>query len=311
VTTTAAQPLADTTGRFELLRALAATTVVAPPLGLAITEAAGLPAWSPELHTRVFVLELPPYASIHLGQEGKLGGEAADRVAGTWRALGLVPPADADHLGTLLAFYAHLGEASVAAATDAARSRLAHAAAAVLFEHIWSWAPGYLDAASDYPGADRWAGLLLAALRREVEHAARATSLPAGLPAGLPAALRLAPAPLTGDIGYPELLDALVTPVRTGFVLTQGDLSDAAGALGVGRRRGERRYVLSAMIEQDPAAVLSWLSAHALRSAGRHRRNIDEARETGNGADDVTTGWWAERAASSATVLASLAAACH
>ncbi|MGH9940996.1 MAG: hypothetical protein ACRD9R_01395, partial [Pyrinomonadaceae bacterium] len=35
-----------------------------------------------------FILQLPPYASIYLGAEGMIGGEARDRIAGFWRALG-------------------------------------------------------------------------------------------------------------------------------------------------------------------------------------------------------------------------------
>lgn len=302
MTTAAAPPLADRSGRFELLRALGAVATVAPPAASAVAEAAGLPAWSLEGHTRLFVLELPPFASIHLGEEGKLGGNAADRVAGTWRALGLVPPADPDHLGTLLSFYAHLGEAAGSVATEAARRRLAHAAAAVLFEHLWSWVPGYLAAARNYPDGARWADLLLAALGDEVGSAARAR----WLPAGIPAALRDAPSPLTADMAYPDLLDALVTPIRTGFVVTQSDLSDAAGAVGAGRRRGERRYVLSALLEQEPAAVFEWLAEHSLRWAGHHRANAGVA---GSDRDDPASLWWAERATTTGDVLAGLASA--
>src|SRR5579875_1176197 len=106
----------------------------------------GLRRWTAAEHTRAFVLSLPPYASVYLGPEGKLGGEGADRVAGVWRAVGLAPPPDADHLAAILALYAELGEASQAAVTGRAREFLAHLRAAVLWEHLRSWVPLYLDA---------------------------------------------------------------------------------------------------------------------------------------------------------------------
>ena len=56
----------------------------------------------------MFVLAAPPHAAIHLGPSGMLGGEGLDRVAGFWRAIGLHPPQDADHLGLLLMLYAEL-----------------------------------------------------------------------------------------------------------------------------------------------------------------------------------------------------------
>jgi hypothetical protein len=86
-------PARGSGGLLELLRALAALAEppseaqerVAPALGLAAPDAAA--------PTEVFTLQLPPYASVYLGGEGMLGGEARDRVAGFLRALGVTPPA--------------------------------------------------------------------------------------------------------------------------------------------------------------------------------------------------------------------------
>ena len=80
--------------------------------------ALGLPAPTAAEHTGVFVLSAPPHAAIHLGGEGKLGGEGLDRVAGFWRAIGLTPPPDADQLGVLLMLYAELADAEAAARTE-------------------------------------------------------------------------------------------------------------------------------------------------------------------------------------------------
>lgn len=280
----------DDAGRWELLRALGACAVLAPPISDTVTQVLRLPAWDRAEHTRLFVMDLPPYASIHLGPEGALGGEGAERVAGVWRALGLDPPSDADHVASLLALYANLGSSAQACRTDAARQRLEHARTVVLFEHLWSWVPGYLLAVSDDPAGRPWARLVSEALAREVALS------PA--PATLPAALREAPALLTSDTELRDLLDALAAPVRTGFVLTWADLARAAADTGVGLRRGERRFALRAMLEQDPAATLGWLSGHARVWATRH--------QPGEGGDADPGTWWHTRAAATAKVLGEL-----
>ena len=108
----------------ELLRALASVVLGPPPLCDTALEALGLAALKGAEHTAAFVLGAAPYAAIYLGGEGKLGGEGLDRVAGYWRAIGLVPPPDADHLGLLLLLYAELLDAEVGARSEAARHRL-------------------------------------------------------------------------------------------------------------------------------------------------------------------------------------------
>ncbi len=76
-----------------------------------LSELLGLPAAPAAADwTELFVFELAPYASIYVGAEGMIGGDARDHVAGFWRALGLVPPTEPDHLSALLAFYASLSE---------------------------------------------------------------------------------------------------------------------------------------------------------------------------------------------------------
>ncbi len=279
-------------GRWELLRALGAVVGTVPPSSDELLDALGLPRWSRAEHTQVFTLELPPFASVHLGPEGKLGGEGADRVAGLWRALGLEPPPDADHLGTLLALLAELGEAAEASASDVARRRLGHARATLLWEHLWCWVPGYLAAVRrHHPAASPWADLTVRALAREAAATDPATALPL--------ALRSAPAPLSTDVSANELLDALTVPVRTGFVLTASDLAAAAGAVGAGLRRGERRFALGALLEQDPTGTLGWLSDHAAGWARRHRCQPPVAHDPAP--------WWAARASHTAGVLADVA----
>ncbi len=279
-------------GHWELLRALGAVVGAVPPTADHVLRALGLPLWSRAEHTQAFTLELPPFAAVHLGHEGKLGGEGADRVAGLWRALGLQPPADADHLGSLLALLAELGEAETGCATDAARRRLGHARATLFWEHLWSWVPGYLTAVRrGRPTAAPWADLTGRALAREVAATTPATALPL--------ALRTAPPPLSVGVPAGELLDALTVPVRTGFVLTASDVAAAAGATGGGLRRGERRFALRALLEQDPAATLRWLADHAAEWARRHRCQPPVACDPAP--------WWSARASETAGVLAELA----
>ena len=99
VTDATAPPAA---GRWELFRALGA---VAGDPADARTACAALGWAGPDNaeHTEVFVLNCPPYAAVYLGAEGGLGGDAADRAAGFWRAIGLAPPGEPDHLTALSA----------------------------------------------------------------------------------------------------------------------------------------------------------------------------------------------------------------
>jgi len=96
----------------EVLRALAVLCESPHPSHARVAEALDLGSTpSAADHTQAFVLGAVPYASVYLGPEGMLGGEAADRVAGFWRALGYVPPPEPDHLAALLGLLATLTEA--------------------------------------------------------------------------------------------------------------------------------------------------------------------------------------------------------
>lgn len=280
--------------RYELLRALGAALHTPPPASHPVTAALGLPELSGVDHTDAFVLTAPPHAAIHLGPEGQLGGEGLDRVSGFWRVLGLVAPEDADDLGVLLMLYAELGEAETAATGQRSRAQLHRARVVLLHEHLWSWAPGYLSAviALNISSVSAWGELTLQALQQEMAH-----SPPAEL---LPLALRTAPPGVQPSDSFNELLDAMVTPVRSGIILTRYDLRRSAAALGVGYRQGERRYTLKAMLEQNKPATLRWLARHASSWSKRHRV-ADNA-----GPGDPST-WWATRAEATAAVLNGMA----
>jgi Nitrate reductase delta subunit len=282
-----------TPGRCELLRALGAVAD-SPADARAAGRALGLPDLDGRQHAEAFIMNCPPYASVYLGPDGALGGEGADRVAGFWRAIGAGPPAEPDHLTALLSLYASLGQAAADSRRAATAAALARSRAALLWEHVWPWLPGYLDAVSGLtaPALTAWARLTRAAITAEVNAAP--------VPARLPLALRAAPPPPGAGDSPGDLVSALVTPVRCGIILTRRRLADGAGRAGVGHRIGERRFTLRAMLEQDPAAMLSWLAAESGRWARRHARRSPA---------DAVGRWWASRAAHTQRLLRELAVA--
>jgi TorA maturation chaperone TorD len=280
---------------MELLRTLG--SLIEPPGEETVRLAALLelgPAPAPAAYTELLVLQLYPFASVYLDSEGKLGGEARDRIGGFWRALGLNPPTEPDHLTLQLSFYSHLQELESAARLTEDRARWHHVRLAFLWEHLLSWLPVYLVKMSDvnHDFYRRWATLLVEVLADEI----------AGhpLPDQLPLHLRTAPPlvdPRPEDQGE-EFLASLLCPVRSGMILVRADLERAGRELGLGVRSGERAYVLKALLGQDDRATLQWLGEEAVRWAERHQTR---ALEVG-----AINQFWAARAASTAALLADL-----
>ena len=269
-------------------------------------------------YTDVFVFQLPPYASVYLGNEGMLGGEARDRVAGFLAALGHVPPPEPDHLTTLLATYAELsahddatarvevGDDEVEESVDEAdarrvdeeyaRRRASFRAArkAFLWEHLLSWLPAYLDKLAEVapPFYRAWAKLLLDALFEEAANVGRQRALPLHLREAAPLEDPRAAA------SAEEFLQGLLAPARSGLVLTRADLARAARALGLGLRAGERKFALKSLFAQDAAGALSWLAEEAVRWTKRHARDRDALGEL--------AAWWSSRARETAKLLREL-----
>jgi hypothetical protein len=260
----------------------------------------GLPEPGLAEHTEVFVLNCPPYASVYLGAEGGLGGEAADRVAGFWRAMGVTPPAEPDHLTALLSLYASLGEAAGGTRRSASVEALTRARHALFWEHLWPWLPGYLSAVTSLgiPALGSWADLTRQAI--EAERAAH----PGGW---LPLALREAPGPASLDTGLSTMLDTLIAPIHSGLILTRRHLAVGAATARAGHRIGERRFTLRAMLEQAPAQTLDWLGHEAARWSQLHASPAAVSGVRRQDRDPVRS-WWAERAAGTADLLAAAAA---
>jgi hypothetical protein len=266
---------------MELLRALGALCerpgTEIPEVAAAL-ELPGIPDESD--FAALFGLQLYPYASVYVGAEGMLGGEARDRVAGFWRALGLEPPAEPDHLAALLGLSATLAEAEAAEPEPARILLVRESRRALLWEHLLSWTAPFLTKVEELgaPPYRRWAELLRSALAGEAAEAPAAELLPLHL--------REAPAlELSGETDSAAFLDALLAPVRSGVILTRDDLARCAASVGVGARVAERRFALRALLEQDTGGTLGWLASEADRWAAIHAQ-----------AGGMIGGFWRERA---------------
>ena len=249
------------------------------------------PEPSPEQYTDLFLLQAYPYASVYLGEEGMLGGEARDRIAGFWRAIGRVPPTEPDHLTIMLAFYAELRELEHAEDSELRRATMERARLTYLWEHLLTWLPGYLDKVLEIapPPYQVWAGLLRDALLAEACETPDQPDPPRWL-------VDAPGVPNPDEEDAAAVLAGLLSPLRSGMLLTRADLVRAAKTLGLGLRSGERRFMLEALMGQDPASTLTWLRNEAAAWSVRH-----EARAT------VLPGLsrvWADRASATADVLA-------
>ena len=286
---------------MELFRALGSLIESPSPEHARVAAALGLPAVpTPAEHGRVVAQQRYPYASVYLGAEGMLGGEARDRIAGFRRALGLegdsggVPlgGGDAlgvdvpDHLASLLGLLAALEQWRGEESDPARQALLAQARSTLLWEHLASWTGPYLTSfeGCGVPFYEAWAALVHDALSQlEIES-----------PNYLPAALRSAPEFADPRVeGGAAFIASLLAPVRTGVILLRDDLERLGGEEGLACRAGERRYVLNAFLAQDPGRTLSWLARHA----------EDWSERVAVRGPAPIAAWWSKRAEKTALVL--------
>lgn len=291
---------------MELFRALGSLSEQPQPEHLQVAVALGLGELPPpSVYSSVVESQRFPYASVYLGPEGMMGGEARDRIADFQRALGFTEaktqggtkrspqrPQEADHLASLLGLLAALGKRAAELADSPEGVLLEQARNTLLWEHILSWTPLYLMSFERCDNAfyAGWAELLSEALSSLLP--------PEELPDYPPVALREAPALQDPrENGAADFVKTLLAPARSGIIILRDDLVRAGTALGLVCRAGERRYTLTQMLAQDPTSTLSWLAEHASSS-----RSILQRREPAR-----ITSWWAARAEATATLLASLA----
>jgi len=280
---------------MELFRALA--IFAEPPTTKAerVAEALELEALpGADEYTEIFIFQLPPYASIYLGAEGMIGGEARDRVAGFWRAIGETPPAEPDHLSVMLALYARLIELEVEESNVRRRESLRAARKAFFWEHLASWLFVYLTKLSSIASSFyvEWGMLLIKTLMSE--------GVTLGDQERLPLHLREAPALIDPrSSGAEEFLQSLLTPVRSGIIVTRADLTRAARDIGLSLRMGERKFILKALFAQDANRMFDWLIVEAANWTRQHQ-GIQR------GMLEEITKWWQQRAEATAALLKEL-----
>ena len=248
----------------EVFRALGALCEAPDPAHAGLAAALGLPPPpGAATCTDVFMFQLMPYAAPYLSPDGMLGGETGDRVAGCWRALGLSPPAEPDHLAALLGLYAALGEREHAQHGYGRKAAYRDARRAVLWEHLLTWVPAYTRAMTGLPSSFHaaWARLLREALLEE----AQALPPPPAQP------LHLRDVPDLPRAGSDDFVRGLLAPVRSGLLITRRGLADAAAEMGLASRAGGRAFILRALIDTDREATFGWLAGRAAWWAARHR----------------------------------------
>lgn len=301
---------------MELLRALGSLVEEPSPEHRGVAGALGLPEPpDPAAHQRVVASQRWPYASVYLGKEGMMGGEARDRIAGFRRALGVAPgpgrPAvatgasddslEADHLAALLDLLAALDDWREAQGSGARRGAartalLAEAKATLLWEHLTPWLRPYLASFDEcgVPFYGAWSALL----GRAIDAVESRLADEGRFPERLPAALRDVPAlPDPRRAGADAFVAGLLAPARAGMVLVRDDLTRLADDARLACRAGERRYALAGLLAQAPGETLAWLARRAEewreRLARRGPARIAE--------------WWCARAGESARLLSRLA----
>jgi TorA maturation chaperone TorD len=283
---------------MELFRALAVLAEPPAPESEPVARALGLGALpASSEYTEIFVFQLYPYASVYLGAEGMLGGEARDVVAGFWRALRQTPPAEPDHLSVMLALYAELAGHEADERDDARRESWRRARVAYLWEHLLSWLPVYLSKLKEIasPFYVRWGELLLDALLEEARATTAAEATPQ-LSLHLRNRVEGLVDPREGETG--EFLQTLLSPARSGMILVRSDLTRAARQLELGLRVGERKYVLESLLAQDARGVLGWLAREAQAWGERHRKGRETLGDTARA--------WEAKATAAARLLAEL-----
>ncbi len=245
-------------------------------------------------YTELFLFNLYPYASVYLGKEGMLGGEARDRIAGFWRALNQTPPAEPDHLSIMLALYANLCEEEEKLKVQSSKFKVHHARAVFFWEHIASWLPAYLHkmksiASPFYCG---WCEMTENVLVEE----ANALGQPQIISQHLSDNLSLND---PRETGFEDFLNSVIAAACSGMILTREDFARAANELNLGTRMGERKFMLKSLFGQNPQSVLNWLSHEAERWLKWHQSQEKIFGETAKA--------WADKARTTKQLLKELA----
>ena len=300
----------------ELLRALAHLAEPPGPAHKPLASALDLPDPPDRAgHEALFGFQLYPWASLYLGPEGMLGGEALRRVEGFWQAVGRELPKDPDHLASLLGLYAALidEEAMVRTGSGAVRpderrgaetirrtraagaELVARSRRALLEEHLAPWVFTFLERVRELGGAFHaaWADLLIGILEDEVGLGGLLDRIPSVL-------TDVARLPDPRSEGAGPFLGGLLAPAVSGLIITRADLARIASERELGLRAGERRYALEHLLGQEASSVLTGLADEADRQVAAHQARADRL--------GIGAGWSLDRASGTATLLRSLCA---
>jgi TorA maturation chaperone TorD len=256
---------------MELLRALGA--VIEKP-DTSVTRLAALielPARPTATeHALLFEAQLPPHASRYLSADGARADAICERMASYWRATGATPPAEPDHLGHLVTFYADLVEMQARETDDARRHAVGRLRKTVLWEHLLTWLPAYLTKVDLIAPRvyRRWSQLLWQAATREAWTVGPPNAVP-----GFLADLNALADPPQDDVH--ALVAHLSAPARCGLILVPVDVRRAADALQTPAPEGTLAAALAELIERRTAGMLEWLATEARRWETRHERNRD------------------------------------
>ncbi len=211
---------------------------------------------STRLYEEIFVLNLPPYASIYTACSGAIGDEAFGRISGFWRALGRDVPDEPDHLSRLLGLFASLDESQSSEKEPARSVLIRQSRVALLWEHLLPWLPMYLDRVESI-GADTvysdWAKLLSETLINEWK------SL--GPLEGLPIHLAVSPGlPDPREKGADSFISGLFSPPQAGFILLPDDLDKLGAELEYFQLREGRLSKLEDLLREAPRETLIGLA---------------------------------------------------
>ena len=195
-------------------------------------------------HYQLTAVSVFPYESIFLDPSGLLGGEVSERVASIYAQNSFEPPADADHIGSELAFLSHLCGAEAQAwshGEDSAASLWHSRQQAFLAAHLLTWLPP-LAAAVDLAGSAFYGRLANLTLDLAGDHLTVETAN--RHPLALPAA-----PPLAGEeSGLRDIARYLATPPYSGLFLSRSAISDIARAHSLPRGFGDRAQLLTNLL---------------------------------------------------------------
>lgn len=202
-------------------------------------------------HHSCFGLELPAYAGALLDDSGRAGAWS-DRVGAFYARAGFAPRLDdltADELGVELAFASFVCGAAAEARVDG-HARLAAELDRLMAEFldvcVLSWLPALVVAAAGL-GTPMWPGVLRETLAFAAAHR---LALDAGDRERERPTLAPGPDDLLADAhtGLRRIAEHLLTPARSGVVLTRSDLAGLARARELPRGFGSRVLMLDNLL---------------------------------------------------------------